>query len=38
MSLCDLDLTSDLAVVILTLKILSRLYIRIHKFLEVDTW
>ena len=37
-SWCDLDLTFDLAVVALTYKILSRLYLRNHKVQEVDTW
>ena len=37
-SWCDLDLTCDLAVVTLTFKILSRLYLGNHKVLEVDTW
>ena len=37
MSWCDLDLTFDLAVVTLTYKILSGLYLRDHKVYEVDT-
>ena len=38
MSWCDLDLIFDLAVVTLTYKILSRLYLRNYKVWEVDTW
>ena len=38
MSWCDLDLTFDLAVVTLTYKILSGLYLRDRKVYEVDTW
>ena len=38
MSWCDLDLTFDLAVVTLTYKILSGLYLGNHKVQEVDTW
>ena len=38
MSWCDFDLTFDLAVVILSLKILSRLDIGNFKGKEVDTW
>ena len=34
----DLDLTFDLAVVTLSLKILSRLYLGNRKVYEVDTW
>ena len=34
----DLDLTFDLAVVTLSLKILSGLYLGNHKVYEVDTW
>ena len=37
-SWCDLDLTFDLAVVILTYKSLSGLYLRNCKVQEVDTW
>ena len=37
-SWCDLDLTFDLAVVTLTYKILSGLYLGNRKLLEVDTW
>ena len=37
MSWCDLDLTFDLAVVTLYLKILSWLYLRNRKVKEVDT-
>ena len=37
-TLSDLDLTFDLAVVTLTYKILSGLYLGNHKMLEVDTW
>ena len=37
-SWCDLDLTFDLAVVNLTYKILSRLYLRDCKVSEVYTW
>ena len=37
MSRCDLDLTFDLAVVTLTYKILSSLYLRNRKVWEVDT-
>ena len=36
-SCCELDLTFDLAVLTLTLKILSGLYLRNRKVLEVDT-
>ena len=36
-SLGDLDLTFDIAVVTLSLKILSGLYLRKRKGLEVDT-
>ena len=38
MSWCDLDLTFDLAVVTLSLKILSGLYLGHRKVQEVDTW
>ena len=38
MSWSDQDLTFDLAVVTLTYKILSGLYLRNRKMLEVDTW
>ena len=38
MSLCDLDLTFDLAVVTLSLKIFSGPYLTICKVYEVDTW
>ena len=38
MSWADRDLTFDLAVVTLTYKILSGLYLRNRKVLEVDTW
>ena len=38
LSWCDLHLTFDLAVVTLTYKILSGLYLRNCKALEVDTW
>ena len=38
MSWCDFDLTFDLAVVTLTYKILSGLYLRNRKVLEADTW
>ena len=38
MSWCDLDLTFDLAVVTLTYKILSGLYLGNRKVKEVDTW
>ena len=34
---CDVDLTFGLAIVTLTFKILSRLYLRNHKVLEVET-
>ena len=37
MSWCDPDVTFDLAVVILTFKILSRLYLGNCTVLEVDT-
>ena len=37
-SWCDLDLTFDLAVVTLSLKILSGLYLGNRKVSEVDTW
>ena len=37
-SWCDLDLTFDLAVVTLTYKILSGLYLRHCKVWEVNTW
>ena len=37
-SLCDLYLTFNLAVVTLTYKILSGLYLRNRKVQEVDTW
>ena len=37
MSLCDLDLTFDLAVVTLTYKLLSGQYFRNCKVMEVDT-
>ena len=33
-----LDLTFDLAVMTLSLKLLSGLYLRNHKAYEVDTW
>ena len=36
--MCDLDLTFDLAVVTLSLKILSGLYLENHKVSEVDMW
>ena len=35
---CDLDLTFDFAVVTLTFKFLTRLYLGNRKVLEVDTW
>ena len=35
---CDLDLTFDLSIVTLTYKILSGLYLKNCKVLEVDTW
>ena len=38
MSFSDLDLTFDLAVVTLTYKILSGLYLGNHMVLEVDIW
>ena len=38
MSWSDLELTFDLAVVTLSLKILSGLYLRNHKVQEVVTW
>ena len=38
MDLDDLDLTFDLTVVTLSLKILSVLYLRNRKVQEVDTW
>ena len=38
MSWCDLDLTFDLAVVTLTSKIMSGLYLGNRKVKEVDTW
>ena len=34
----DVDLTFYLAVVTLSLKVLSGLYLRNHKVSEVDTW
>ena len=37
-SCCDLDLTFDVAIVYLTYKILSGLYLRDRKVYEVDTW
>ena len=37
-SWCDLDLTFDLAVVTLTYKILSGLYLGNRKVYEIDTW
>ena len=37
-SWCDLDLTFDLAVVTLTYKILSGLYLGNCKVWEIDTW
>ena len=37
-SWCDLDLTFDLAIVTLTYKILSGLYLGHCKVEEVDTW
>ena len=37
-SLCDLDLTFDLATVTLSLKILSGVYLSNRKVWEVDTW
>ena len=37
-SWCDLDLTVGFAVVTLTFKILSWLYLGKRKVLEVDTW
>ena len=37
-SWCDLGLIFDLAVVTLTYKILSGLYLRNRKAWEVDTW
>ena len=36
-SFCDLDLTFDLAVVTLTYKIMSVLYLRNHKMQQVHT-
>ena len=36
-SWCDLDLTFDLGIVTLTYKILSGLYLRNRKVLQVDT-
>ena len=38
MSWCDRDLTFDLAIMTLTYKILSRLYLGNCKVQEVDTW
>ena len=38
MSWCDLDLTFDLAIVTLTYKTLSGLYLGNHKVYEDDTW
>ena len=38
MSLYDLDLTCDLAVVILSFKVLSDLYLRNRNMLKVETW
>ena len=38
MSWSDLDFTFDLAIVTLSLKILSGLYLGNHKVYEVDTW
>ena len=38
MSWCDLDLTFDLAIVTLTYKILSGLYLGNGNVKEVDTW
>ena len=35
---CDLDLTFNLAVVTLTFKILSGLYLRNDKVYKVDSW
>ena len=35
---CDLDLTFDLAIVIVTYKILSGLYLGNRKVYEVATW
>ena len=35
---CDLDLTFDLALVVLTFNILSGQYLGNHKVKEVDTW
>ena len=37
-SWCGLDLTFDLDVVTLSLKILSRLYLGNRKVSELDTW
>ena len=37
-ALCDLDLTFELAVVTLSLKILSGLYLGNRMMYEVDTW
>ena len=37
-SWCDLDLTFDIVVVILTYKILSGLYLGNHKVVEVNIW
>ena len=37
-SWCDLDLTFGFAVVTLTYKILSGLYLGNHRVSEVDTW
>ena len=37
-SWCDLDLTFDLAIVTLTFKILSRLYLGNGRVYQVDTW
>ena len=37
-SWCDLDFTFDVAAMTLSLKILSKLYLRNYKGLEVDIW
>ena len=38
MSWCDVDLTFDLAIVTLTFKILTGLYLGNRKLSEVNTW
>ena len=38
MSLCDLNLTLDVAMVTLTYKFLSRLCLGNHKVYEIDRW